>query len=163
MQTGSEPDFVLFLDCPEDVMEKRLLGRQEGRTDDNIDSIKKRFRVGLLAYSVYLMACKLTVITTCVSLLPAGGCCLTFTTSCNTLTCKLATECPKQIPLATDTDVQSHVNCYLVFQVFLESSMPVIQHYEGKGKLRRFDATPPPSEVFQQVKKLFVQAPASVL
>lgn len=45
MQTGSEPDFVLFLDCPEDVMEKRLLGRQEGRTDDNIESIKKRFRV----------------------------------------------------------------------------------------------------------------------
>ncbi|KAL3159798.1 UMP-CMP kinase 3 [Trebouxia sp. C0009 RCD-2024] len=90
-QTGSEPDFVLFLDCPEEVMEKRLLGRQEGRTDDNIESIKKRFRV------------------------------------------------------------------------FVESSMPVIKHYEGKGKLRRFDATPPPSEVFQQVKKLFVRAPASVL
>ena len=45
MQTGTEPDFVLFLDCPEDVMEKRLLGRQQGRTDDNIESIKKRFRV----------------------------------------------------------------------------------------------------------------------
>ena len=29
------------------VMEKRLLGRQEGRTDDNIESIKKRFRVSL--------------------------------------------------------------------------------------------------------------------
>lgn len=52
MQTGSEPDFVLFLDCPEDVMEKRLLGRQEGRTDDNIESIKKRFRVSLPASSV---------------------------------------------------------------------------------------------------------------
>ena len=47
MQTGTEPDFVLFLDCPEEVMEKRLLGRQEGRTDDNIESIKKRFRVSL--------------------------------------------------------------------------------------------------------------------
>jgi len=41
---------VLFLDCPEAVMEKRLLGRQEGRTDDNIESIKKRFRV-----SVYMI------------------------------------------------------------------------------------------------------------
>lgn len=51
----------------------------------------------------------------------------------------------------------------LVMQVFVESSMPVIKHYEGKGKLRRFDATPPPSEVFEQVKKLFVQTPASVL
>lgn len=50
-----------------------------------------------------------------------------------------------------------------MLQVFVESSMPVIKHYEGKGKLRRFDATPPPSEVFQQVKKLFVRAPASVL
>ena len=51
LQTGTEPDFVLFLDCPEQVMEKRLLGRQEGRTDDNIESIKKRFRVSKLAMS----------------------------------------------------------------------------------------------------------------
>jgi len=37
---------VLFFDCPEAVMEERLLKRGEtsGRTDDNIDSIKKRFK-----------------------------------------------------------------------------------------------------------------------
>ena len=37
---------VLFYDCPEDVMEARLLerGKTSGRTDDNIESIKKRFR-----------------------------------------------------------------------------------------------------------------------
>ena len=37
--------FVLFLDCPEHVMEKRLLirGESSGRTDDNIESIRKRF------------------------------------------------------------------------------------------------------------------------
>lgn len=37
--------FILFFDCPEDVMEKRLLKRGEtsGRSDDNIASIKKRF------------------------------------------------------------------------------------------------------------------------
>lgn len=57
----------------------------------------------------------------------------------------------------------THEELLLVLQVFLESSMPVIKHYEGKGKLRRFDATPPPSEVFEKVKKLFVQTPASVL
>jgi UMP-CMP kinase len=34
---------VLFFDCPEEVMLKRLLGRNEGRTDDNIETIKKRF------------------------------------------------------------------------------------------------------------------------
>jgi UMP-CMP kinase len=44
-QTGSEPEFVLFFDVPEEVMEARLLGRNEGRTDDNIETIRKRFKV----------------------------------------------------------------------------------------------------------------------
>ncbi len=43
--TGEEPAFVLFFSCPEEVMERRLLGRNEGRTDDNIETIRKRFRV----------------------------------------------------------------------------------------------------------------------
>jgi len=38
--------FTLFFDCSEAVMEKRLLHRGEtsGRADDNLESIKKRFR-----------------------------------------------------------------------------------------------------------------------
>ncbi|ROW10985.1 hypothetical protein VMCG_01236 [Cytospora schulzeri] len=38
--------FVLFYDCPEAVMETRLLKRGEtsGRADDNEESIRKRFR-----------------------------------------------------------------------------------------------------------------------
>ena len=36
---------MLFFDCPEEVMERRLLGRQEGRTDDNLETIRKRFKV----------------------------------------------------------------------------------------------------------------------
>jgi UMP-CMP kinase len=38
--------FTLFFDCSEAVMEKRLLHRGEtsGRADDNMESIKKRFR-----------------------------------------------------------------------------------------------------------------------
>ena len=38
--------FPLFFDCSEAVMEKRLLHRGEtsGRADDNMESIKKRFR-----------------------------------------------------------------------------------------------------------------------
>jgi UMP-CMP kinase len=38
--------FVLFFDVPEAVMEKRLIKRGEtsGRSDDNIESIRKRFR-----------------------------------------------------------------------------------------------------------------------
>ncbi|KAF2237553.1 UMP-CMP kinase-like protein [Viridothelium virens] len=38
--------FTLFFDCPEDEMQRRLLdrGKTSGRSDDNIESIKKRFR-----------------------------------------------------------------------------------------------------------------------
>ncbi|KAF2645770.1 UMP-CMP kinase-like protein [Massarina eburnea CBS 473.64] len=38
--------FTLFFDCPEAEMEKRLLnrGKTSGRADDNIESIKKRFK-----------------------------------------------------------------------------------------------------------------------
>ncbi|KAG0990135.1 hypothetical protein G6F27_014277 [Rhizopus arrhizus] len=38
---------VLYFECPEQVMLERLLKRSEssGRADDNIESIKKRFRV----------------------------------------------------------------------------------------------------------------------
>ncbi|CAM9787480.1 unnamed protein product [Pylaiella littoralis] len=37
---------VLFLHCPEDVLEKRLLsrGRSSGRTDDNAETAKRRFQ-----------------------------------------------------------------------------------------------------------------------
>jgi len=38
--------FTLFFDCPEDVMQARLLdrGKTSGRADDNEESIRKRFR-----------------------------------------------------------------------------------------------------------------------
>jgi len=38
--------FVLFFDCPEDILEARLLerGKTSGRSDDNLESIKKRFK-----------------------------------------------------------------------------------------------------------------------
>lgn len=39
--------FTIFFECPEQVMLQRLLerGKTSGRTDDNIESIKKRFKV----------------------------------------------------------------------------------------------------------------------
>jgi len=45
-ETVCPAKFVLFFDCPEEVMEKRLLKRGEtsGRADDNLESIKKRFK-----------------------------------------------------------------------------------------------------------------------
>lgn len=46
-QTVCPSAFTIFLDCPEDVMQKRLLnrGKTSGRADDNEESIKKRFKV----------------------------------------------------------------------------------------------------------------------
>ncbi|KAG0579308.1 hypothetical protein KC19_4G089500 [Ceratodon purpureus] len=44
------PKLVVFLDCPREEMEKRLLKRGEtsGRSDDNMDTILKRFDTFLL-------------------------------------------------------------------------------------------------------------------
>ncbi|KAH0976859.1 hypothetical protein GBA52_026578 [Prunus armeniaca] len=42
---GAEPDVVLFFDCPEQEMVKRVLNRNQGRVDDNIDTIKKRLEI----------------------------------------------------------------------------------------------------------------------
>ncbi|XP_047172591.1 probable UMP-CMP kinase 2 [Vigna umbellata] len=42
---GAEPRFVLFFDCPEEEMVKRVLSRNEGRVDDNIDTMRNRLKV----------------------------------------------------------------------------------------------------------------------
>lgn len=46
-ETVCPSELTLFLNCPEEVMEERLLKRGEtsGRDDDNAESIRKRFRV----------------------------------------------------------------------------------------------------------------------
>ncbi|KAK3167917.1 bifunctional uridylate/adenylate kinase [Lepraria neglecta] len=45
-ETVCPSKFVLFFDCPEDVMTERLInrGKTSGRSDDNAESIKKRFK-----------------------------------------------------------------------------------------------------------------------
>ncbi|GMJ05961.1 hypothetical protein like AT4G25280 [Hibiscus trionum] len=42
---GVEPNVVLFFDCPEEEMMKRLLNRNQGRVDDNLETIKKRLKI----------------------------------------------------------------------------------------------------------------------
>ncbi|KAL2478283.1 UMP-CMP kinase 3 [Forsythia ovata] len=81
--TGIEPEFVLFFDCSEEEMENRLLSRNQGREDDNIETIRKRFKV------------------------------------------------------------------------YMESSLPVIEYYYSKGKVRKIDAAKPIEEVFEAVKAVF--------
>ncbi|KAL2319365.1 hypothetical protein Fmac_028334 [Flemingia macrophylla] len=41
------------------------------------------------------------------------------------------------------------------FKVFLESSLPVINYYDAKGKVRKIDAARPIEEVFESVKGIF--------
>ena len=45
-ETVCPSKFTLFFDCPEDVMQERLInrGKTSGRADDNAESIKKRFK-----------------------------------------------------------------------------------------------------------------------
>lgn len=45
MEDSCDVEGVLFLDCPEDVLETRILGRglTSGRSDDNIETVRKRF------------------------------------------------------------------------------------------------------------------------
>ncbi|KAL6606347.1 hypothetical protein ACP70R_042000 [Stipagrostis hirtigluma subsp. patula] len=78
-----EPEFVLFIDCPREEMERRILNRNQGRDDDNIDTIRKRF------------------------------------------------------------------------EVFQESTLPVIQYYEKRGKLKRVDGAKSADAVFEDVKAIF--------
>lgn len=37
--------FLLFLECSEEVLTQRILGRNQGRSDDNPESLKKRLQV----------------------------------------------------------------------------------------------------------------------
>lgn len=84
-QTGISPELVLFFDCPEEVMERRLLGRNEGRTDDNIDTIRKRFKV------------------------------------------------------------------------FIDSTVPVVEHYEQQGKVARINADRAADDIYREVRRLFLE------
>lgn len=43
----------------------------------------------------------------------------------------------------------------VLVQVFMESSLPVIQYYDAKGKVRKIDANRSPDEVYAEVKQLF--------
>ncbi|XP_057846438.2 UMP-CMP kinase 3 isoform X2 [Cryptomeria japonica] len=81
--TGIVPEFILFFDCPEDEMERRLLSRNQGRVDDNIETIRKRFNV------------------------------------------------------------------------FIESSLPVVEYYSSKGKVRKIDATGAIDNIFEGICVLF--------
>ncbi|THU54137.1 hypothetical protein C4D60_Mb10t21850 [Musa balbisiana] len=49
------------------------------------------------------------------------------------------------------------------FRVFKESTLPVIKHYDLKGKVRKVDAAKPVDEVFEDVKVIFAPLIAKVM
>uniref|UniRef100_A0A0E0L6W3 UMP-CMP kinase n=1 Tax=Oryza punctata TaxID=4537 RepID=A0A0E0L6W3_ORYPU len=81
-----EPEFLLFIDCSKEEMERRILNRNQGRDDDNINTIRRRF------------------------------------------------------------------------DVFQHQTLPVIQYYEKRGKLRKVDGNRQVDEVFEDVKAIFSQS-----
>ncbi|KAG6748265.1 hypothetical protein POTOM_048181 [Populus tomentosa] len=40
-----KPEFVLFFDCPEEELTKRILNRNQGRVDDSFETVGKRLKV----------------------------------------------------------------------------------------------------------------------
>ena len=41
-------------------------------------------------------------------------------------------------------------------QVFLESSMPVVDHYDKEGKVYKFKSDRSPEEIYSEVRQLFL-------
>ncbi|KAJ6675154.1 UMP-CMP KINASE [Salix viminalis] len=80
-----KPEFVLFFDCPEEELTRRILNRNQGRVDDNIETIGKRLKV------------------------------------------------------------------------YFESTLPVINYYNSKGKVQKIDAQRSVNEVFEDVKSVFAK------
>ncbi|KAJ6343916.1 hypothetical protein OIU76_005625 [Salix suchowensis] len=80
-----KPEFVLFFDCPEEELTRRILNRNQGRVDDNIETIGKRLKV------------------------------------------------------------------------YFESTLPVINYYNSKGKVQKIDAQRSVDEVFEDVKSAFAK------
>ena len=94
MSECSEVEFLLYINCTEQVMEERILGRgaaaaaagAEVRADDNAAAVKKRFAT------------------------------------------------------------------------YLESTMPIIEHFKAQGMCRDVDSSPPADEVFEKsVRPLFAK------
>ena len=40
------------------------------------------------------------------------------------------------------------------FDTFMGQSLPVVEHYEGQGRVRRVSSVPPPDDVYVEVKAI---------
>ncbi|SPT16902.1 unnamed protein product [Triticum aestivum] len=112
--TKISPAFVLFFNCSEEEMERRLLGRNE---------------VSFFTYVLMFGLCILIKTTL-----------FLFPTICIILQGRV------------DDNIET---IRKRFKVFVESSLPVIEYYDAKDKVKKIDAAKPIPEVFEDVKAIF--------
>lgn len=135
-------------------MERRLLGRNEGRTDDNIETIRKRFNVGA-TWQSREGACEQQA----ACWLPGSGCFLACTG-------KVAFGASSWVFLLARLHpfdfVTSHTRVSFphtlgTWQVFIESTVPVVAHYEQQGKVARINADRGADDIYKEVRRLFLE------
>ncbi|KAF3500959.1 hypothetical protein F2Q69_00039831, partial [Brassica cretica] len=176
--TGIEPKFVLFFDCPEEEMERRLLGRNQGREDDNIETIRKRFKVTMIQNMIKegkIVPSEVTIKLLQKAIQENGNDKFLIDGFPRNEENRAAFEnvtgiepkfvlffdCPEEEMerrLLGRNQGREDDNIETIrkrFKVFLESSLPVIQYYEAKGKVRKIHAAKPIEDVFQEVKAVF--------
>ena len=128
-------------------MERRLLGRNEGRTDDNIETIRKRFKVCVCACVCVFGERERAWV--------RGRVCVWRVRERRTPRAAGA--------LVPSTHARAHPRPHphphppTHAQVFLESSLPVVQHYEALGKVARINADRDPEDIYKEVRRLFVE------
>ena len=49
-----------------------------------------------------------------------------------------------------------HMKAALCLQVFLDSSMPVVNHYDGIGKVYKFKSDRSADDIYSEVRQLFL-------
>lgn len=152
VQTKIEPAFVLFFDCPEEEMERRILNRNQVRLSNYFEDFICLFYLDFHYIFAYIYILFLSW------------------------------------PFWLEMKGREDDNIDTIrkrFKVFLESSLPVVEHYNSKGKVRKvilqyfiyvsfltlflhvycnqlklflcpqIDATKPVEEVFEAVKSVF--------
>lgn len=114
LQTGIEPAFVLFFDCSEEEMERRLLGRNQVRYDllKIIFLILSPHSALYNVFHSFFRVYSFLFFQNIDSFLPRFFC----------------------VKGREDDNIET---IRKRFKVFLESSLPVVEHYNSTGKVRK--------------------------
>ncbi|GAB5575046.1 adenylate kinase isoenzyme 1 isoform X2 [Prionailurus iriomotensis] len=129
MDGKAEVSFVLFFDCNNEICIERCLerGKSSGRSDDNRESLEKRYFADFTHHHLGLVL----ELESQIKYLPHFG--------------------PEK-----ETGMLKYVVCGLRrCQTYLQSTKPIIDLYEEMGKVKKIDASKSVDEVFDEVVKIF--------